>query len=161
MEKGSRVQTIVPPAPPMSLAELAELAEGFACRIDGRELAGPFDDDRRRYTQLMRTARFDAWLIEWAAAGSLALHDHGGASGVLHVVRGALVERYGDAVTNERLRERTISAGYTIHVPATRVHELWNANAAPALSVHVYAPPLSSMTFVDTETRTDVRLVPL
>jgi predicted metal-dependent enzyme (double-stranded beta helix superfamily) len=119
---------------------MADLATGFALRVDGTELAEAELVDGRRYVCLVRTASYEAWLIEWSPASMLALHDHGGAAGVLHVVDGELVEKYRDDA-HTKPRERKISAGYTVRVPASREHEVWNATGQPARSIHVYSPP--------------------
>ncbi|HEX5096320.1 MAG TPA: cysteine dioxygenase family protein, partial [Acidimicrobiia bacterium] len=126
--------------PTRTLAEMAELAAGFALRVDGTELAGAEVVDGRRYVCLVRTASYEAWLVEWSPASMLAPHDHGGAAGVLHVVDGELVETYRDD-KKTKSRERKIEAGYTVRVPASREHEVWNATARPARSIHVYSPP--------------------
>ena len=135
--------TTVAPAvltPTRTLAEMAELAAGFAQHVDGTELADAEVVDGRRYVCLVRTASYEAWLIEWSPASMLALHGHGGAAGVLRVVDGELVEKYRDDAKTKP-RERKIGAGYTVRVPASREHEVWNATACPARSIHLYSPP--------------------
>src|ERR1044072_7325815 len=123
-----------------SLAEMADRAAGFAQTDDGPGLARVQRVDGRRFVCLVQTASYEAWLIEWSPASMLAFHDHGGASGVLRVVDGELIEKYRDDA-NARPRERKIGAGYTVRVPASREHEVWNATAQLARSIHVYSPP--------------------
>ena len=103
----------------------------------------------RRYDKLLATEDYDVWLIAWAASGALELHDHGGSIGVVRVVAGELVETFSDLVDRHPLRSATIGAGQSVALPATRVHEVWNPGPAPALSLHIYSPPLASMTFYD------------
>jgi predicted metal-dependent enzyme (double-stranded beta helix superfamily) len=103
----------------------------------------------RRFAKLLATADYEVWLIAWAVSGALELHDHGGSSGVVRVVSGQLVETYTDLDERHPLRSATLGAGDSVALPATRVHEVWNPGPAPALSVHVYAPPLTTMTFYD------------
>lgn len=112
----------------------------------------------RRYDKLLATGDYDVWLIAWAASGALELHDHGGSIGVVRVVEGRLVETYTDLVERHGLRSATIASGQSVALPATRVHEVWNPGPAPALSLHIYSPPLTSMTFYDH--RTECFLVP-
>jgi predicted metal-dependent enzyme (double-stranded beta helix superfamily) len=92
---------------------------------------------------------YDAWLIAWGSTSVLQLHDHGGSFGVVHVVEGELVETYTDRRSRNPLRSRLVAAGDTLEVPSTCIHEVWNTHADPALSVHVYSPPLTTMTFYD------------
>jgi hypothetical protein len=103
----------------------------------------------RSFAKLLATADYEVWLIAWAAAGALELHDHGGSSGAVCVGAGRLVETYTDLVDRHPLRTVVLDGGSPMALPATRVHEIWNPGPAPALSVHVYSPPLTAMTFFD------------
>ncbi len=104
---------------------------------------------RRRYTCLLDTALYDAWLIEWSPSSGLELHDHGGSQGVVVVAAGRLVETYTDLDRRNPLCTRLVGSGETFIVPATRVHELSNPGPFEARSLHVYSPPLRRMTFYD------------
>src|SRR4029077_17498014 len=105
--------------------------------------------DLRRFARLLQTPAYEAWLIAWEAAADLELHDHGGSQGAFHVVEGALVEAHTDLADPLPLRTLPIGTGESRQVPATRVHRVWNPGPSRAVSVHVYSPPLSSMTFYD------------
>jgi hypothetical protein len=113
----------------------------------------------RRHRQLVLTPAYDAWLIAWGPSSLLELHDHGGSIGAVRVVRGELLEMYSDVVRPHPLRSRTVGRGSGFAVPATRAHEVWNPGPFDALSVHVYSPPLTAMTFFDH--RPDCFLSPL
>lgn len=115
--------------------------------------------DLRRFARLLHTPAYEAWLIAWEAAADLELHDHGGSQGAFHVVEGALVEAQTDLTEPAPLRTLPIGTSEGRQVPATRVHRVWNPGPGRAVSVHVYSPPLSSMTFYDD--RPDAFLVPL
>jgi hypothetical protein len=104
---------------------------------------------RRRYTRLLDTDLYDAWLIEWSPISGVELHDHGGSHGTVVVAAGTLVETYTDLRGRHPLYTRLITGPRTFTVPATRVHELSNPGPAEARSVHVYSPPLREMTFYD------------
>jgi predicted metal-dependent enzyme (double-stranded beta helix superfamily) len=105
--------------------------------------------DARRHRQLVRTASYDAWLIGWGPSSLLELHDHGGSVGAIRVIQGELIETYSDKLHRHPLRSLSVGAGGRHFVPATRIHEVWNPGPSPALSVHVYSPPLTAMTFFD------------
>ncbi|MDQ1378371.1 MAG: hypothetical protein QOF81_2391 [Acidimicrobiaceae bacterium] len=124
------------------------MAEGLASVVTADSLPLP-PGVPRRYSKLLATADYEVWLIAWAAGGALELHDHGGSCGVAHVAEGELVETYTDLAERHPLRTATLRAGDSVSLSSTRVHEVWNPGPGRALSVHVYAPPLSTMTFFD------------
>jgi uncharacterized cupin superfamily protein len=102
---------------------------------------------------------FDAWLIAWPGGTTADLHDHGGSRGALHVISGSLVETIPwrddrEAVT---LVRRDVHTGGTLAFGAGHVHDVRNEAAAPAVSLHVYSPPLTSMIYYD---RSGDRLIP-
>jgi hypothetical protein len=103
----------------------------------------------RRYVRLLNTPLYDAWLIAWGSTALLDLHDHGGSAGAVHVAKGELVETYTDLKRRHPLRSRVVPAETSVAITPTCVHEVWNPGPDEALSVHVYSPPLSAMTFYD------------
>jgi hypothetical protein len=160
----------------LGLGMLADIAAGLASSFRADVRAEPFTSfppearnafaeiewqasDLRRLARLLQTPAYEAWLIAWETAADLELHDHGGSQGAFHVVEGALVEAHSDLADPKPLRTLPIGTGEDRQVPATRVHRVWNPGPSPALSVHVYSPPLSSMTFYDD--RPNAFLVPL
>jgi Cysteine dioxygenase type I len=104
---------------------------------------------RRRYTCLLDTNLYNAWLIEWSPISGVQLHDHGGSLGAVVVAAGTLVETYTDLRGRHPLFTRFVTGPQTFTVPATRVHELSNPGPREARSVHVYSPPLREMTLYD------------
>jgi hypothetical protein len=99
----------------------------------------------RSYELLELTDELEIWAIHWPQGKGLDLHDHGGSVGALWVVEGTLEEHY---VRPERtLGRRTIVAGGGAAFGPHYVHDVVNAQAAPATSVHAYSPPMESMTF--------------
>jgi hypothetical protein len=136
---------------------LSAIAAGLARSVTGTEL--PLAPGQgRAYSRLLATPQYEAWLIAWAPAGGLELHDHGGSRGAVHVAQGRLTEAYADPGSAGALRTRVLPAGLGVDVPAPRVHEVWNPGPGAALSVHVYSPPLTAMTFFDRDA--DGALVP-
>lgn len=124
---------------------LEDIAAGLARSVTPQLLPSL---DGRRWSRLLVTYSYDAWLIGWPPGTGLDLHDHGGSRGALCVVRGTLDERRllrsGDSAGARRLTAGTASSFGPHHVHA--IH-----NPMPeteALSVHVYSPPLSTMNFV-------------
>lgn len=106
-------------------------------------------DRTRRYRRVLANSSYDAWVISWSPSAELDFHDHGGSAGIVHVVKGSLVETSTDLASDGRLRSTIATPGETLEVSASTVHSIWNPGPRDALSVHVYSPPLSSMTFYD------------
>lgn len=106
-------------------------------------------------------ASFEAFVISWPTGGSIELHDHGGSAGVVVVAAGDLVETTarpgpdGGVVTTTR----SLPPGSHVVFGPGHVHDVANHGRGPALSVHVYSPVLSSMTYF--EQRDDAGLVPV
>ena len=145
---------LAPPlAPPVALlldpAELAAIA-GRLASIANRwsKLAAPHPD-RRWYARLHRDAAHDVWLLGWDHAQGIELHDHGGSSGAFCVVTGRLVEAYTDRTTRPLLRRRPVGTGEVLAFGPDHVHDLSNPGPGAAISIHVYSPPLETMTFYD------------
>jgi hypothetical protein len=130
-------------------------------RINPREVAsrlapavhwqGALDTQRRSWRLMARTPDFDAWLIAWPNGGKVELHDHGTSTGAVSVIRGALVEavpRRDDAGRLSLVRHE-LQAGATLGFGAGHIHDVTNESDEHALSLHVYSPALTSMTFYE------------
>ena len=110
---------------------------------------------------------FEAWVISWPPGGAIELHDHGGSSGAVVVAEGELVE----TAVAENWRgtlgtTRTVLPAWaSVTFDRTHVHEIVNMGPDLAISVHVYAPRLTAMTYYEyshglVETRATVRYQP-
>ena len=100
----------------------------------------------RGWIRVADTEAADAWLIAWSPASAVGTHDHGGSHGAVHVLRGELTERFCGR-DDPRAHLRTLARGATVSVPLERVHDVANNGLLPALSLHVYAPRLTTMSF--------------
>ncbi|HEY5025015.1 MAG TPA: cysteine dioxygenase family protein [Acidimicrobiales bacterium] len=92
---------------------------------------------------------FEAWVIAWPPGGAIELHDHGGSAGAVVVAAGKLLET---SVVDQTsggvaLQTTAIAVGRHISFGGRHVHDIVNAGETPAISVHVYAPRLTSMTY--------------
>ncbi len=97
-------------------------------------------------------ARAQVWLLSWLPGQGTGLHDHGGSAGAFAVVRGTLHER-----VSAREGVAELSAGRVRHFGPHHVHRVTNSGAAPAVSVHVYAPRLTVLHTYRVEGRAMVR----
>jgi hypothetical protein len=122
-----------------------------------------FDADVRWHQRIYRDSSVDVWLITWLPSQGTQLHDHGGSAGSFTVVSGELAEAvYARTGQNTgELQEQTRPAGCSIGFDARYVHDVRNMSQAPAVSVHAYSLPLTSMTYYDLVDRSLERVATL
>jgi hypothetical protein len=136
--------------------QLIEFTRFYADEVaGGRYPYVDFDPAQRWHQRLYRDRRIDVWLISWLPTQGTELHDHGGSSGAFTVLSGTLTE---SVVAGGSRQDRSRPAGESVGFGARYVHDVRNAGTAPAVSVHAYSAPLTSMTYYDLE---DGRLVPI
>jgi hypothetical protein len=92
---------------------------------------------------------FEAWVIAWPPGGAIELHDHGGSSGAVLVATGELKETTIVPVASGgvALETTTVGAGQSVGFDGRHVHDIVNVGNVPAISVHVYAPRLTTMRY--------------
>jgi predicted metal-dependent enzyme (double-stranded beta helix superfamily) len=112
---------------------------------------GALDVTERAWRLVALAPDFDAWLIAWPGGGTVDLHDHGGSRGAVHVIGGSLTETipWRDAAGRLTFAQRELHEGVTLAFGAGHVHDVRNESSSHALSLHVYSPPLTSMTYYD------------
>jgi len=137
-------------------AELADLTQQVAQEVrDGRhELHA--DAQERWHVRIRCDEHVDVWLISWTTDQGTQLHDHGGSSGAFTVVEGQLSEAIW-AGRAGRLVENVREAGETVVFGERYVHDVRNTDAATAVSVHAYSPPLALMNYYDVDHHDDGR----
>ncbi len=126
--------------------ELLAMAEGMA--TTALSWPGMVGLVSRRFELLAATDTFEAWVIGWPPGGTIELHDHGDSAGAVAVAGGELVETLvsesdDGSVTTSR---RRMVAGTSWVMGSRHIHDVVNDSSLPAVSVHVYAPRLTSMT---------------
>ena len=101
------------------------------------------DSSQRLYEELLSDEHVTAWLICWMDDQDTGFHDHDVSAGAVAVVSGAVRE--------ERLtidgppRDRAFAAGETFHFSPADIHRVRHTGADPAVTLHVYSPPLARM----------------
>lgn len=138
--------------PPVPAATLLEIAAGLATAVPVGMLASealPSPGDRPS-VRLLATDSYEAWLLTWPPGSSIEPHDHGDAHGAFIVVAGEVIETRWRQSGRHRRRLR---AGESSVVRVGVVHDVAAAGAEPAVSVHVYSPPLRTMRFYDIDGR--------
>jgi len=136
----------------LTAIELIEFTRHVADEVkNGKYPFIDFDPNARWHQRIYRDASLDVWLITWLPTQGTQLHDHGGSAGSFTVVSGELAEavyvRTGK--TTGDLQEQTRPAGCSVGFDARYVHDVRNLSLAPAVSVHAYSRPLTSMTYYD------------
>ena len=105
----------------------------------------------RTWRLLAATPQFDAWMIAWPHGGRVSLHDHGASRGALAVVCGTLAETvpWRDDAGRLSLLRHDLVAGSLRSLELGHIHDVTNPGTQTAVSLHVYSPPLTSMTHYD------------
>jgi predicted metal-dependent enzyme (double-stranded beta helix superfamily) len=138
------------PAEPLPAHVLADIAGGFAAATPLWTELVRHDPDGRQPVRLIATDRYEVWVIGWTTGQNVRVHDHGDSTGAFVVTEGELTEVLpggaGGAV------DRVLGTGRLRHLALGTVHDVVNRSAEPATSIHVYSPPLTSMTYYDAET---------
>lgn len=97
----------------------------------------------RHFEQLWRDDQYDVWVISWGNGNDTGFHDHDISSGAVAVVEGELIEeRLVLGGPPLRIRHR---AGEVFDFDSAHVHRMRQDSDTPAVSIHVYSPPLWRM----------------
>jgi mannose-6-phosphate isomerase-like protein (cupin superfamily) len=132
--------------PPLHPRLLVDIASGLAAAPPLWRAVARHDTNRRRPVRLLVTDHYEAWVIGWTTDQGTRLHDHGDSTGALVVTAGELTEVL---PCSDGLGERTLDAGRIRTFPVGTVHDIINRNPEPATSIHVYSPPLTTMTYYE------------
>jgi predicted metal-dependent enzyme (double-stranded beta helix superfamily) len=151
-------------AAPASAPLAAPTALSSVPRPRGRDLSGPeleafvrelaerpelwielvkHDASQRVYEELLSDAHLTAWLICWMDDQDTGFHDHDTSAGAVAVV--------GGRVREERLaiggqpRKRMFAVGDSFHFAPADIHRVRHGGSDPAVTLHVYSPPLAHM----------------
>jgi predicted metal-dependent enzyme (double-stranded beta helix superfamily) len=131
------------PTGPLSRSRMKEIARGIATRPGTWEGLVRMDPASRWHQRLHSEAEYDVWLESWLPGQATGWHDHAGTSGVLVVARGELEERV-SVLNGVFTQVRHIPEGSARRMGRRQVHNLANVSLAPAVSIHVYSPPLGA-----------------
>lgn len=124
------------PAQLLRSARFFASVPGLPFRVDSKE-------GESRWVELDSGPYLNVWLLSWPACTHNEWHDHGESAGAFQVVSGTLLEQIS---TRNRREFRTIKAGEGRSFEQNHVHRFANIGIGTALSVHVYAPPLTTAT---------------
>ena len=85
------------------------------------------------------------WLLSWLTDQATELHDHGQSAAAFTAVEGALQELR--VAPSGEVSVSALPSGHTRWVAPGVVHDVRNSMTEPAVSVHAYSPPLTTMTY--------------
>jgi quercetin dioxygenase-like cupin family protein len=134
---------VTPRPAPLPVGLVGDIAAGIAHVPDAWRHLVHHNPDGRRPVRLLATAAYEVWIIGWTAGQHVRPHDHGGSSAAVLVTEGELSEV--DLLGNER----RLAPGDVLRLGPGIVHDVVNPRDVPATSIHVYSPPLTSMTYYD------------
>jgi predicted metal-dependent enzyme (double-stranded beta helix superfamily) len=129
---------------PISPAGLAWIARSFTDQPGSWQSHVRFAAEKRWYIRLAHSDVHEVWLLTWLPGQQTGFHDHGDSAGAFVIATGCLNER----VTSAGRPETT---GISLRAGAVRsfgpyyIHDVSNDAIDPAVSIHAYSPPLSSM----------------
>jgi predicted metal-dependent enzyme (double-stranded beta helix superfamily) len=103
------------------------------------------DGTERWWTRLSTDRRVDVWLLSWLPGHATDLHDHGHSAAAFSVVRGELLEVRAEP-NGRRTTFRRRPESVTWLAPGV-IHDVHGAGAGPAVSIHAYSPPLTTMNY--------------
>jgi predicted metal-dependent enzyme (double-stranded beta helix superfamily) len=127
----------------LSGAELERLVRELADRPELWIERVRHDATQRVYEELLSDEHLTAWLICWMDDHDTGFHDHDISSGAVAVV--------GGRVREERLtiggepHSRSFAAGEAFHFSPSDIHRVRHSGSDPAVTLHVYSPPLARM----------------
>ena len=128
----------------LSPDRLSEIVGALAARPEAWSRLVRFDAGRRWYQRLELADDHEVWLLSWLPGQATGLHDHGDAVGAFAVAQGQVRERTVRA-GGCQVRHLDVAQGGVRAFGSEHVHEVVNAFAGPAVTVHTYSPPLTAM----------------
>lgn len=136
------------PEGPLSHDDLEIVALAIASRGDLYEDLVVDDETSRWWMLLFRNPAYEVKLLTWERDQSSDWHDHGGSSGAFAVTSGVLLERHrGD--DHVGVVSGHFGVGQFGAFGPDYVHDIMHGAGSPAVSIHVYSPPLSGLTFYE------------
>ena len=143
------IQGDIAPRRDLGAAELCELVARIASDPGLWLPLVREDTAERHFEQLSLDEHVGVWVITWAHGNDTGFHDHDVSHGAVAVVRGEIVEER--LVLGGPPRRLARRAGETFGFDASHVHRMRKDDAAIAVSIHAYSPPLSRMGAYDVD----------
>jgi predicted metal-dependent enzyme (double-stranded beta helix superfamily) len=124
-------------------AELRELALEISERPELWQHHLHHDPEQRTYTRILHNDNVEAYVICWLDGHDTGYHDHDVSSGALAVVQGQVRE---DRLTiGGPPLTKLMAGGQSVTFDAAAIHRVRHAGTGPAVTIHVYSPPIRQM----------------
>lgn len=107
-----------------------------------------FNRQSRHAVRIAAATDYELWLLTWLPGQSTGLHDHGEAAGAFTVLAGEVVESTlvpSRATGTPSLVQRSLGVGRVRSFGPDHVHDVAHAGRGPAITLHAYAPVLTTM----------------
>ena len=148
----------VGPQGPTSEDQRALLAALGTLKVDWNLFGGHLAFDQECYVRrrLFLNDSWEALLLCWLPGQKTAIHDHGDSWGATLVLAGDLVESqfrwHGHGLPMEFKGDSALGAHQITVETHDTIHVVSNRSAAPAVSLHLYGPPLKYLNAYEAET---------
>jgi cysteine dioxygenase len=134
--------------------ELIDLVAGLDLSSELVEAHIQFDAERYARNLILRTQAFELLALCWFPGQQTIIHDHGGSVGASRVYRGNLTSRLFAAANGTPARMTDVDVvgpGGFAAVDRHDIHQLANAGPEELVTLHVYSPPLRTITAFSTQ----------
>jgi mannose-6-phosphate isomerase-like protein (cupin superfamily) len=110
-----------------------------------------FDPVTHYYARVAAGADYEAWLLTWLPGQGTDWHDHGDSAGSFVVLQGRVSEQVATWTSPDTPPRPSgiitdLGSGDQRTFGRRHLHQVVNATGEPAVSLHVYAPRLTTMT---------------
>jgi predicted metal-dependent enzyme (double-stranded beta helix superfamily) len=124
---------------------LRELALKIAADESAWRHLARHEPDRRTYAEIVCEGEDNVgvWVICWMNSHDTGFHDHDISAGAVAVVQGEL--REDRLALGGAPRSAVYGPGEAFDFAASDIHRMSHAGGGPAISIHVYSPPLARM----------------
>jgi predicted metal-dependent enzyme (double-stranded beta helix superfamily) len=127
----------------LSIADLRAFVSELADRPELWIHLVTHDSTQRHYEELVCDDHLTAWLICWMNDHDTGFHDHDTSAGAVAVVIGCVREQR--FTLDGQPRDRVFAASQVFHFEPGDIHRVRHAGSDPAVTLHVYSPPLLRM----------------
>jgi mannose-6-phosphate isomerase-like protein (cupin superfamily) len=125
----------------LTLAELQRFAAHLAASPERWAHLVRHADDARVYEQIWDDDEVNAWVICWSEDQDTGFHDHDESAAGIAVVSGRVREERLTIGSAPLARE--LGPGCAFTLPPVAIHRVLHAGEGPAVTIHVYSPPLT------------------
>jgi len=136
-------------APEISCSRMQEILKQVAITQDEKHCHSRFNADDYARNLVYWDETLETFLMCWKSGQRSLIHDHGASFGGVKIVRGVLTETLFEPAPNGMMKALSSSdykpLDIQIEEPVT-IHQVSNLQAGnPAISLHIYVPPLKKM----------------